>query len=382
MIFSLKLHPQHELNGSGPLRDFFGTKEISRGQINWFYFADNQDVISASGEWTFYDARARSAARTGRTEWRFYYTGEFLQNAREDDEIVLARTIEGELYGLVFRRNSAWLRAARILFSFSEATGKAKVVSEAELDTQALEFTRARILEELGLEILVAPALDDTELVLKQFPNGKFPTTKQMSAFARSLCSVDASTPDEALITWIGREEALFRALEKIEVEKRLQNGFASVEDFISYSLSVQNRRKSRMGHALQNHLSALFNAHLLKYQSQARTEGKNTPDFLFPGETEYQNPAFDASLLVMLGAKSTCKDRWRQVLTEADRIRHKHLCTLETAISRDQTDEMEVRHLSLVLPQQLHQTYHADQRAKLLTLDEFIQKVKTTQAV
>jgi hypothetical protein len=27
-----------------------------------------------------------------------------------------------------------------------------------------------------------------------------------------------------------------------------------------------------------------------------------------------------------MPGVKSTCKDRWRQVLAEADRIDHKHL--------------------------------------------------------
>ena len=36
-----------------------------------------------------------------------------------------------------------------------------------------------------------------------------------------------------------------------------------------------------------------------------------------------------------MLGVKSTRKDRWRQVLAEADRIDDKHLLTLETAISR-----------------------------------------------
>jgi hypothetical protein len=33
-----------------------------------------------------------------------------------------------------------------------------------------------------------------------------------------------------------------------------------------------------------------------------------------------------------MLGSKSTLKDRWRQVLDEADRITHKHLLTLSRA--------------------------------------------------
>lgn len=35
-----------------------------------------------------------------------------------------------------------------------------------------------------------------------------------------------------------------------------------------------------------------------------------------------------------MLGAKTTIKERWRQVLEEANRIERKHLITLEPAVS------------------------------------------------
>ena len=42
-----------------------------------------------------------------------------------------------------------------------------------------------------------------------------------------------------------------------------------------------------------------------------------------------------------MLAVKSTCKDRWRQILAEADRLPVKHLLTLEPGISVAQTDEM-----------------------------------------
>src|SRR5512135_70891 len=48
------------------------------------------------------------------------------------------------------------------------------------------------------------------------------------------------------------------------------------------------------------------------------RIEASNKPDFIFPGEKEYRDATFNAALLVMLGVKSTSKDRWRQVLTEA----------------------------------------------------------------
>ena len=58
------------------------------------------------------------------------------------------------------------------------------------------------------------------------------------------------------------------------------------------------------------------------------------------------------------MGVKSTCINRWRQVLAEADRIDHKHLLTLEASISRHQTDEMQAKNLQLVLPRGLHETY------------------------
>ncbi|HCJ9324453.1 TPA: hypothetical protein NV932_005025, partial [Escherichia coli] len=94
----------------------------------------------------------------------------------------------------------------------------------------------------------------------------------------------------------------------------------------------------------------------------------------------EYHNPAFDSLKLTMLGVKSTCKDRWRQVLAEADRIDDKHLLTLETAISTHQTDEMAAKRLQLVLPRSLHQTYTPAQQAWLMDVVSFTELVRARQ--
>ncbi len=57
-------------------------------------------------------------------------------------------------------------------------------------------------------------------------------------------------------------EEILFRTFERHIIGDRLQKGFADdVDGFLSYSLSVQNRRKSRAGFSLENHLEVIFNA-------------------------------------------------------------------------------------------------------------------------
>ena len=58
-----------------------------------------------------------------------------------------------------------------------------------------------------------------------------------------------------------------------------------------------------------------------------------------------------------MLGSKTTAKDRWRQVLEEADRIKRKHLITLEGAISENQTKEIRSRTLQLVVPKEIPST-------------------------
>jgi hypothetical protein len=81
-----------------------------------------------------------------------------------------------------------------------------------------------------------------------------------------------------------------------------------------------------------------------------------------------------------MLGVKSTCKDRWRQVLSEADRIEKKHLLTLEAAISTNQTDEMKSKQLQLVVPEKIHESFTKNQQEWLLDIQTFIETVKLKQ--
>ena len=81
-----------------------------------------------------------------------------------------------------------------------------------------------------------------------------------------------------------------------------------------------------------------------------------------------------------MLGAKTSCKDRWRQVLSEAKRIPKKHLITLEPAISPAQTTEMQAHQLQLVIPKAIHATYTPQQQTQLLDVQDFIEMIKHAQ--
>lgn len=171
----------------------------------------------------------------------------------------------------------------------------------------------------------------------------------------------------------------LFRTLERHLVVDRISRGFGKdVDGFIEFSLSIQNRRKARAGFALENHIEQILREHRVRYSRGALTEGRARPDFLFPGRREYHDTSYPVSRLRMLGVKSSCKERWRQVLAEADRIRAKHLLTLEPGISEGQTAEMRKNDLRLVLPRSLHSTYNARQRDWLMDVSGFIGDVKS----
>lgn len=369
---------QHELNGVSALRDFFGTSEKVSGPLHWHYFSDDREIEEEEGTFTFYDARERSAARTGRSEWRFYYTGDFLSKCSAGDELIITQSGK-EYHALVFQHNSAWLRAALLLFGISSSSEQLSTLPNETLGRNDLGIFRRQVIEELGLELRLPSTSTDKDLVVTRFGN-RFPRTLEMSLFARDVADTISDDPDTLLLAWLDREEQLFRALEEVIIGERIKDGFNCVDSFIQYSLSVQNRRKSRMGHALQNHLTEVFTLNGLRFTAQARTEAGNKPDYIFPSVADYHNPAFNAALLVMLGVKSSAKDRWRQILPEAERIPHKHLCTLQSGISENQTEQMYQQNVQLVIPSSIQPTYSDHQRTRLLDLKGFIDLVRGKQ--
>lgn len=117
-----------------------------------------------------------------------------------------------------------------------------------------------------------------------------------------------------------------------------------------------------------------------LVFEEQVITENKKKPDFLFPNSICYHNFEFPAEDLTVLGAKTTCKDRWRQVLNEADRIPNKHLFTLQRGVTRNQLQEMRDEHLTLVVPKHNKSLFLPEFHDSIMCLADFIGMVKERQ--
>ncbi len=373
---------QHEFNGVEGLRGILGeSKEKVRYKARFLYFADHDDEpITEEGFLTWYDARKKARIERGvmRSEYRLYFpTNLVSQCANAGDILVIAkRPHDDTLLAIIAEVGTTIAQQILWLFGFSDLSHTGfSVREELEAEQDRIEFASRVILENIGVNVESSEEkfLDD---MLERF-NGGFPTAREFSGYARS--TLPEITPqdgyDDVLMAWMEREEILFRTLEKHIIGERLSQGFA-VDDFLSFSLSVQNRRKSRAGLALENHLEILFQKCGVRYSRTPKTENKSKPDFIFPGQNEYLDPAFHAMSLTMLGVKSSCKDRWRQVLAEADRIDRKHLLTLEAAISKNQTDEMKSKKLQLVLPRKLHRSYLPEQQIWLMSVADFTQHV------
>jgi hypothetical protein len=78
-----------------------------------------------------------------------------------------------------------------------------------------------------------------------------------------------------------------------------------------------------------------------------------------------------------MLAVKTTCRDRWRQILSEADRIPEKHLLTLQEGVSEAQFREMTGAGVQLVVPAGLTDKFPKTIQPHLQTLESFIRDVR-----
>lgn len=206
--------------------------------------------------------------------------------------------------------------------------------------------------------------------------NTDFPSTIDLATNARE-CYLDAykinhnqifSNPDHELINWLDVEYQLFKTIENDRYSERIKTPFSTVEELVVCANTILNRRKSRAGKSLEHHLAEIFNVFKLNYQTQAITEGSKRPDFIFPNESSYHNKDFPSEKLVFLGSKTTCKDRWRQILNEADRIKTKHLFTLQQGISSNQLREMYRYGVCLVIPKQYLNTFPEEFKDKILS--------------
>lgn len=369
----------HEFQGVEAFQAFLGPAAEKRHvPAVYVWVTDDDDPHTWEGSITWYDSRLEQLHRD--PEPRMYYpkaAETVVYKARPGDTLFACYGRDSRLTLIFCTAGSTIEKQLLWLFNL---TIRGEDLVERDFRKRDIEvgLTARYVLGLIGVDSVV----EDTSwlpVLIKAFGSA-FPRTDRFSAFARKFSGpVDPKEdPDAALLRWLELEELLFYTFERHLIAERLQHGFigqsdVDVDGFVQFSLSVQNRRKSRAGFSLEHHLHEIFGAWGLEFERNAKTEGKRKPDFLFPGAKAYHDLSYPVERLTLLGAKSSCKDRWRQVLSEGARISAKHLITLEPGISVPQTNEMRQEGLQLVVPAALQVTYQPEQQGWLISLQDFI---------
>lgn len=382
---------QHEIGGlpSVGFRNYLGTP--AKGEKNYFeakliYIPDDEQNLFTIAEdnVSWYDCR--NARRS--PEYRLYYKDSVVTKLfQKGDFLLIIKLKDGSLRLVACPPETTAESQLRFIFGLDQVGDKFSA-GQPRLDNILLPIRC--LLEDLGVATKTQEYDEHLWLdrLIKNFGDSSFPSTAIFSKFSRDSVATDllpVLDPDLTLMLWMDREEFLFRTYEKYFIQKRLRSGFGmtgdDVDEFIAYSLSVQNRRKSRVGQAFESHLEMLFIENQLAFErgigNGKTTENNKRPDFLFPSFRDYHDLNFPIQKLTVLGAKTTLKDRWRQIQSEADRITVKHLVTLMPAISLGQAAEMSAANVRLVVPEAIKITYSEQAQTKVLNLADFIQKLK-----
>lgn len=173
------------------------------------------------------------------------------------------------------------------------------------------------------------------------------------------------------LTRYLESEYALFRIVERHLCQNEITRLFKDVDDFIKTAASLMNRRKSRAGRSLENHVEFILRKNSIPFDMR--------PDIVIPVKAQYDDLSYPVSKLFIVGVKTTCKDRWRQVLNEATRIPNKHILTTQAGLSTNQLKEMHKSKVSLIVPKPLQKQYPDGSGIKMLSLDGFIQFIHET---
>ena len=344
---------------SGLLFDEPGQKGENKDKfvhITW------QDNFTTESRFIYYGRGTRNEYRITRFGQRF----PFFEDDNVGDLLIIAKFTDEDYKGYVLSSDED---IDEFFAAFNLAPGQTKqlidvagpVAPDMQIESLMQDFTR-------------------------QFTS--FPDTRLMAEGARNCYNkaygVDAVSiqdfPDRILLNWVDTEYRLFKLMEEKIYADVISQPIGSIDAFVSMANEVLNRRKSRAGKSLEHHLACIFTQNHLVFEEQAVTENNKKPDFLFPNAECYHNIQFPADDLIVLGAKTTCKDRWRQVLTEADRVDVKYLFTLQQGISKNQLKEMHDSRLTLVVPNQFIKDFPKEYQQEINNLSGFIRMVKVKQ--
>ncbi len=379
---------QHELNAGTLRRGLQFPEGRTEGALSVLCYLDpGHDPLLLEGGFTLYNSRE---GRPRSPEYRLYYRlSGFEEIALPGDLLVLCRAAAGaELNGVIARPGTPMERQLeRLLRLGDDAALQRIVVREAARPggDDASEWV-GTLFPSLQL-----PTLEDAvarhPLLGGSVTARRIPPTRAMADAGRELARQvwgDELAPDEYILRGLEAESGLYFAIEKrvgdLELRTLLRDGTAELDEMLAWALRIQQSRKSRRGQSLQHHFASLLDREGIPYTAQCQTEGSERPDFIIPGHAQYQDPAYPADRLLMVACKSTVRERWAQVLREAERIRTKFLLTIDEGMSAELLRSMNQRAILVFVPTGISASAYAqsDMVPTVESVEDLLDRLRT----
>lgn len=208
-----------------------------------------------------------------------------------------------------------------------------------------------------------------------------FPNSHELVQKAIEMRQISSADVDHRLLARLDCESEIFRSLENAVYMPRIQQPFESVGEFDAFAWPISQRRRSREARSLKLHLRQIFLEENLQegkdFSWKPTVDSDSHPDFLFPNAIAYADSNFPSKRLRILTVKISVRERWRQVLKEATRVKPKHILTLQEGVSVKQFEAMLDEGIQLVVPKGLHSKYPREVQPYLQTLESFIAEVR-----
>lgn len=117
--------------------------------------------------------------------------------------------------------------------------------------------------------------------------------------------------------------------------------------------LSASQQRKSRAGYSYEHHIETMLAGGGIPFEKQVIIEAKKRPDFILPSLTFIDSGKPGAETGLILSAKTTLRERWKQVERERG-ARALYLTTVDENIAGNAIEDMATMGIFLVIPESL----------------------------
>lgn len=154
------------------------------------------------------------------------------------------------------------------------------------------------------------------------------------------------------------------------DIIRRLVDDYSSLDSIL---LSASQQRKSRAGYSYEFHIEAMLSGGGIPFEKQVVIEAKKRPDFILPSLKFTRAGTDHAKTGLILSAKTTLRERWKQVEREKGDL-ELYLATVDENIAGNAIEDMASIGVTLVIPEGLRESKDTEYKGhkNVLTFKEF----------